>query len=578
MPTDNRISTLPEINFLYSDIELLDFSSIPSGQDDSDVLFLITKSGVKNEKITFKNLKSSILGNAVSLTGAQTISGEKTFTDICTFEDTVFLNEVVDTTYSGDISGYSFIGTTGRFDRLGIGSSFKDKARNPAYNLHVDGDVFIEGQLNTTGTIEFQGDIGINNVLASGNLIVEGSGIFYSGAQVVGDATVSGDLTANGDATIHGNLDASGDFYVGENIIHEGDLDTRIQFAIDSLDISATGSKISIDEQSIDFYVSGEKKVFVDQSGRLGVNTDTALGDLTVNGDAYVSELYVTGQNGGWDKVVPRGYDESVNFTTNLIAGNDAYEIDFPKTFGSPPVVNASLNNAGTGEILFFNILNITNDSYTITLNKPVPDNNYSIHTNARATGDFSLHNTTTQSFRTQIIEGQKDYTILYPNAFNKKPVASVTLERKVSYLTTDEGTKGDSFIDGWEYYVATDTNTWRRITMAESIRDAGTTGDTDFDDDFYYVCIDDTLWGKIPLVESTKADAAALGDVDYDNDYIYVYTSEGWKQAPIVSWPSESEAEIIPYMISNVEENSFQINFASILTSQYYVHAIVSR
>jgi hypothetical protein len=91
MAVDNRISTLQEISSLYSDIDLLDPTLIPSGQEnaDADVLFLITKSGVKNEKITFKSLKSSIVGNTVSLTGNQTISGEKTFADICTFRDTV---------------------------------------------------------------------------------------------------------------------------------------------------------------------------------------------------------------------------------------------------------------------------------------------------------------------------------------------------------------------------------------------------------------------------------------------------------------------------------------------------------
>ena len=113
---------------------------------------------------------------------------------------------------------------------------------------------------------------------------------------------------------------------------------------------------------------------------------------------------------------------------------------------------------------------------------------------------------------------------------------------------------------------------------MAEVIRSSGTEGDTDFDDDFYYVCIDGTLWGRIPLDPSSKTDSASLGDFDYDDNYIFVYTSEGWKESPLAAWPSEVSPLIIPHMISDVTESSFKINFNSTLTSQYFVHAIVSR
>jgi cytoskeletal protein CcmA (bactofilin family) len=578
MPADNRISTLPEVSLLYSDVDILDFSLAPSGQDDSDVLFLITKSGVKNEKITFKNLKSSILSNALSAVGDQIISGEKTFADVCTFQDTVFLNEVIDTTYSGDISGYSFIGQTGKFQKLGVGESFADKSRAPQYDLHVEGNVLIEGELHTTGKIDFQGDIGLNNLLVSGDFNVDGSGTFYSGLNIIGDSNISGDLALDGNASIDGDLNISGDLYIEDKIIHVNDPDTYIDFSNDSLELSATGSSISISQDSIDFYTSGTKKAFIDEQGRFGVNTDTPLGELTVDGSSYVSELYVTGQNGGWEKVVAKGYDEAVNFTTNLISGSNTYEIDFPKTFGEPPIVYASLNSEVGEEIFFFNIANISSSSYEISFNDIIPNNNYSVHTSARSTGDFSLHNTTTQSFRTQIIEGQTNYTINFPDSFNYKPVISATLERKASFSPSATGIAGDSFVEGWEYYFATDTDTWRRITTAEIIRSSGNTGDTDFDNDFYYVCIDDTVWGKIPLVASTKSDPATLGDIDYNNDYIFIYTLEGWKEFPVASWPSEATAEIIPYMISNISETSFQINFGSTLASQYYVHAIVSR
>lgn len=578
MPTDNRISTLPEINLLYSDIDLLDPVSPSASNTDADVLFLITKSGVKNEKITFKNLKSSILSNTVSLTGNQIISGEKTFADICTFEDTVFLNEVVDTTVEGDISGYNFVATTGRFEKIGIGSGFADKTRQPQYDLHVEGDVCIEGEFNALGEIQFGGNLGLNDVAVSGDLFVGGSGTFDSGIHVSGDANFSGNFEVAGAGNFSGDFNVSGDIGVGNKIFHVGNEDTFIQFEQDSITLQAGTSKVAISDQELEMIVGGDKKFFVDDQGRLAINTNDVFGDLSMSGDAYIEKLYVTGQHGAWEPLVPKGYDESVHFSTNLIGGQTTYEIDFPKTFGSAPVVHATVNNDGAGDVVFFNISNITNRSYFISFNNPLAGNDYSVETQATSSSDYSLHQTTTQSFREQIIEGYSDYEIKFPTAFASPPIVSVSLERKISYSVSDPGIPGEKFVDGWEYYIATATDTWRRVTMAAITRDEGTAGDTDFDNDFYYVCIDGTLWGKIPLVESTKSDAGNLGDVQYNNDYLYVLTAEGWKEAPIATWISESSAEIIPHMISDVTETSFKINFAAPLGSQYFVHTIASR
>jgi len=577
MPTDNRISTLPELSVLYSDIDLLSPVDPSASNADADVLFLITKSGQKNEKITFKNLKSSILGNTVALTGAQTISGEKTFADICTFEDTVFLNEVVDTTYSGDISGYNFVAESGLFEKLGIGSGFADKTRVPEYALHVEGDVCIEGEFNALGEIEFGGSLGLNDVTVSGDLHVNGSGVFNSGLHVSGGADFSGSIDVVGTGNFGGDLNVTGDISVTNKIAHVGDDDTYIQFSDDQVAIKATGSSVVVGE-SIEFSVSGDKKLVVDSDGRLLINSDTALGQLSMSGSAYVDELYITGQNGGWEKLVPKGYDESVHFTTNLIGGETTYEIDFPKTFGSTPVVHATLQSERDEQVRFFNISNITNASYFISFDQALTSDKYSIETQATSTASYSLHQTTTQSFKDYVIEGGDNYTITYPSAFAKSPTVSVTLERKISFSATDPGDPGETFLDSWEYYIAVDSNTWRRATTAESIRAAGSAGDTDFDNDFYYVCIDDTLWGKLPLATSTKTDAGNLGDFDYDDNYIYVLTSEGWKQSAVAVWNSESSATIVPYMISDITDSDFKINFASSLTSQYYVHVIASR
>jgi plastocyanin len=133
MNKDNRISNLPQTKRLLSDQVADPFPhkaeiAPPNNQDD-EALFLLARSGSHNEKVKFKNLKKSVLdgSNAVFLTGKQLISGEKTFADVCTFESTVYINEIIDITQTGDISGNIFVGETGLFEKIGIGLDFTDR-------------------------------------------------------------------------------------------------------------------------------------------------------------------------------------------------------------------------------------------------------------------------------------------------------------------------------------------------------------------------------------------------------------------------------------------------------------------
>ena len=106
---NKKISELEEISFLYSDSNLDPFpshTSINSNSDaDSEALFLLTRSGSHNEKIKYSNLKKSLLGDVVFMTGDQLISGRKIFADECTFKSTILINEIIDVTSPADISG-----------------------------------------------------------------------------------------------------------------------------------------------------------------------------------------------------------------------------------------------------------------------------------------------------------------------------------------------------------------------------------------------------------------------------------------------------------------------------------------
>ena len=133
MNKDNRISNLPETQRLLSDQVADPFPHqaklAPPNNHDDNALLLISRSGSHNEKIKFKNFKKSVLdgANAVFLTGNQLISGEKTFADVCTFQSTIYINEVIDITQTGDISGNIFVGETGLFEKMGVGLDFTDR-------------------------------------------------------------------------------------------------------------------------------------------------------------------------------------------------------------------------------------------------------------------------------------------------------------------------------------------------------------------------------------------------------------------------------------------------------------------
>lgn len=130
MNKDNRVSNLFHNKKLISD-GLTNFpheaTINTNGDKDDDVLFLLANSGEHNEKIQYKNLKNSIVDNVVFLTGNQLISGEKTFADPCTFLSTIYINEIIDITQTGDISGNIFVGETGLFEKVGIGLDFTDR-------------------------------------------------------------------------------------------------------------------------------------------------------------------------------------------------------------------------------------------------------------------------------------------------------------------------------------------------------------------------------------------------------------------------------------------------------------------
>jgi hypothetical protein len=432
---DNRISSLPEVRALYANIPSFSLSPTTPIQFDDDALFLVTKSGIGNEKITYKNLKSSIVGNTVSLTGAQIISGEKTFADPCTFEDTIFMHEVIDVTKTGDISGNIFVANTGLFENIGVGSGFVDKTVSPEYNLHVIGDSFFQGDIVSTGNISFLGDVAIQGAsIEGGDLSITGNSFFKAGTVTIGDAYLSGNMQQTGDSYIDGNVSITEDLFVGEKIVHEGDEDTFIHFTDDRIALQAGNESKIILEEAIEDFISfetqGVERMRLNNDGFLSINSQEALGELSVTGSAYLEDLYITGQNGQWVRVAPVPKDESVSFSTSLAQGQSQHKIDFPKTFGEIPAISTSIINSAGGAIIPHIVSGVSEDSYYINFGSALNSNDYSVHTFARPTGFSSDTKTKILSFRKFLLPlGDRVFNISFDPPFTSTPSVSVTIQ-----------------------------------------------------------------------------------------------------------------------------------------------------
>lgn len=162
MTTNNRISSFEEI----LDLSSFDSSFISEqfdntiGNNDDDVLFMITTSGQKNEKIKFKNLKKSTLDTSVLLTGDQNINGTKVFNQFCDFKGGLYIDSFL-------VDEYVYHkGDTGTYIQFETG-----KINFSAEN-EIDIDVENKGlNINTSG-------VSINTDQKLGSLTVSGDAYF----------------------------------------------------------------------------------------------------------------------------------------------------------------------------------------------------------------------------------------------------------------------------------------------------------------------------------------------------------------------------------------------------------------
>lgn len=264
-------------NYRISDLSgklVLDSDGAGAGTDDN-ALILLARSGSHNEKIKYSDFKKTLTDRCVYITGDQTVSGKKTFADEITFLDRVNIHTIVDTTQEGDISGNVFVGESGLFETVGIGTSFLNRDGQPQYTLHVSGDTMLSGNayvsgrlgigtINPTYDLDVVGNIGIDEFIATSR---GSSNIKFSNLGIT--------LTAGGDG--------------------------RIIMEEESLDIGAADyTKFTVGGTSNEVM-----RVSWDSFPAVTVGSSVPIGDFNVTGSAYLEDAYATGSDGEWGRLLP---------------------------------------------------------------------------------------------------------------------------------------------------------------------------------------------------------------------------------------------------------------------------------
>ena len=240
---NKRISDLTEIHSLTVDEKNRPFSSsaAPAYETDSEAFFLLARSGSHNEKISFKNLKSSLTDNVLYLTGNQLASGHKTFADECTFLSKTNINRIIDITQTGDISGNIFVGESGLFEQLGVGPKFFQRESKVSETLEIDGDSFFHGSVEITGDLLRDGPEHHieGNSEYIGNIEFIGDEFQKGNFNLLGDASRLGNITQTGNGFFHSDLRVHGDIRLGKFLFTHQDTAHR-QFFEESGEDSIT--------------------------------------------------------------------------------------------------------------------------------------------------------------------------------------------------------------------------------------------------------------------------------------------------------------------------------------------------
>ena len=557
---NSKISELKESLILHSDYLVHPFphqakiTSLGSGGNNAS--FMIARENLSNENISYNHLKSSILDKSFLLTGKQLISGGKIFADPCTFLSRTNVNEVLDNTLTGDISGNVFVGTSGLFQNIGVSTLFHERHEEPSYRLHISGDSCFLGDITHTGYRRQEGD-------------------FYR----IGDSNLLGDLRITGDSWRFGDTLMNGDFYLTGNFSQTGD---RSLYGNELIlgDITHTGNerqngdfyKIGNSDLLGEFRISGDSWRYGDlrMSGDFSITGDFTqlgnsfiLGDKKTAGDIHVGEYIYHYED----------QDTFIQFKNNeahLEAGEDCKIL---------------LNESGSNYISLFTSgeehARLTNEGL-VAINNKTPIGELSVTGNSFLENvfvydEFSKRfnkvfggNDETVTFKTVIQGGLDKYHVNLPKTFKEKPILNVSVENCngniiVPFILQD-GNRHEFYMQ-FSNILPSDEYTVHTTAICSSIMQ----GKNELSyDNFPYVSPMDPGANRHGMQrfyfqpEENKSTQEISFPLEYD-------------EPPNISINMEGGKYVVPYIISNITKKSFTLKLGSNLTREHTIHCCTS-
>lgn len=333
MATDNRISNLEESHSLFS----FDETIIPSefnpaiGNEHDEVLFLLSNSGIRNEKISFKNLKKSILDSSVLLTGDQNIFGSKTFKDPCIFEGGISIDNY---TVEEFIYHKDDLETNIQFENGKINFS-----ANESININVSGK---------TLNINNNGSVAINSSEYRGALNVSGDG-YFNNIYILDESNEFSPITCQSENSVNFTLSLASGFAT-----HNIDLPKTFQNP-PSLLLS-----VEAEEQEEVFAIP---YVITNSSN----SSYTVQFAAEIPNDSY--KIHTLAKPTGESSYKQT---KTVSLIEELQAGDSIFEISYPTPFNEVPVISATLESSEF--IIPYLITESTNSSCKFLFAAPLPN------------------------------------------------------------------------------------------------------------------------------------------------------------------------------------------------------------
>jgi hypothetical protein len=165
---------------------------------------------------------------------------------------------------------------------------------NAVFEIDAVGNITASGNISSSGTITAATLVGAHTLTTAAQTNVTSVGTLSA-------LTVSGDINANGNIVGDDGTDITNiESIFADNLVHDGDTDTKIAFGTNTVAIKA-GNTTVFESSATGSVLSNVHQTIYD-TGSLALNANSAFGDIVKIGDITTTAggIYFLNNAGGW--------------------------------------------------------------------------------------------------------------------------------------------------------------------------------------------------------------------------------------------------------------------------------------